>query len=59
MFQSYKTLQNGRLKAHPKPEVRRWHIGASRRKASKIALFVDLRAESPLSLLLKNVNLKR
>ncbi|WP_157516685.1 hypothetical protein [Methylosinus sp. LW3] len=37
---------NDRLKVQPKAEVRRCDIGASRRKARKTALFIDLQAES-------------
>jgi hypothetical protein len=45
-FQKCKLLQTDRFKTQPKAEVRGCHLGASRRKAGKTALFVDLRAES-------------
>jgi hypothetical protein len=46
-FQNCKILQIGRLKTHPKAELRRRDIAVSKRKARKTAIFPDLRAENP------------
>jgi hypothetical protein len=48
-FQNCKILQIGRLKAHPKAEIPRRGITGKPRKAGKIALFGNLRTESPPS----------